>query len=135
MSEIDKESQEKIALSEKSVEILVAKLIPTSQYFEARFDALEQKFDYKIDGLQLQINQLKESQDILKKDMDKRFEQVDKRFEQMNEKLDRILERIDTKIDNGLRENRTQSMRLFTFAMTFSAISVAGMFGKVLGLF
>ena len=166
-----------IVVNEKTLEILVAKFIPTSQYFEERFKSLEDKFDYKFEFVQHQINEIREGQKLLKEDMDnrfeevnkrfeevnkrfeqvdkrfeqvnKRFEQVDKRFEQinkkfeqvdkkfelMNDKLDRILERIDTKIDNGLRENRTQAFRLFSFAMTFSAISLIGMMGKVFGLF
>ena len=71
----------------------------------------------------------------LKADMDKRSEQVDKRFQQVDDKLDKILERIDRRIDEGLRENRVQSMRMFTFAMTFSAISMIGLVGKMMKLF
>ena len=145
-------SQEKqtneVVLNEKSMEVLIAKFIPTSQYFEERFNSLESKFDYKFEFLQHQINQLNEGQKALKEDMDQRFEQVNKRFEQIDKKferidkkfeqvdikLDRILERIDTKIDNGLRENRSQSMRLFTFAMTFSAISMIALLGKLFGV-
>ncbi|MEJ5242995.1 MAG: hypothetical protein WHT64_05465, partial [Desulfomicrobiaceae bacterium] len=85
--------------------------------------------------------------------VDKRFEQVDaqfdavreeikhledrmgKRFEQMDSKLDKLIERIDRRIDEGLRENRSQMMRMFTFAMTFSAISMIGLIGKMLQLF
>jgi len=43
------------------------------------------------------------------------------------DKLDKILERIDRRID--------ESMRMFTFAMTFSAISMIGLVGKMLKLF
>jgi len=64
----------------------------------------------------------------LKADMDKRFQQVD-------DKLDKILDRIDRRIDEGLRENRAQSMRMFTFAMMFSAISMIGLVGKMMKLF
>jgi phage shock protein A len=71
----------------------------------------------------------------LKADMDKRSEQVDKRFQQVDDKLDKILDRIDRRIDEGLRENRAQSMRMFTFAMTFSAISMIGLVGKMMKLF
>ena len=71
----------------------------------------------------------------LKADMDKRSEQVDKRFQQIDDKLDKILERIDRRIDEGLRENRVLSMRMFTFAMTFSAISMIGLVGKMMKLF
>ena len=67
--------------------------------------------------------------------VNKQFEQVDKRFQQVDDKLDKILERIDRRIDEGLRENRVQSMRMFTFAMTFSAISMIGLVGKMMKLF
>jgi len=162
MSEDDKNTEKKseISINEKTIEILIARLIPTSQYFEVRFDNLEQKFDYKFEGLndkfeglndkfdQLsrsqenlktdmdkRFEQVSKSQENLKTDMDKRFEQVDKRFEQVDLKLDKILERIDRRIDEGLRETRGQTFRLFTFAMTFSAISMVGMLGKLFNLF
>ena len=60
---------------------------------------------------------------------------MEERFGQMDQKLDKILERIDTRIDGGLQENRRQSFQLFAFAMTFSAISMAGMLGKLFNLF
>jgi chromosome segregation ATPase len=152
-------SDDGVLINEKSMEILVAKFIPTSQYFERSFEVL-----------QTQIGDLKDGQKDLKREMDrrfeqvdkrfeqvdkrfeqidkrfeqidkrfeqidKRFEQVDKRFEQINVKLDTIIERMDTKIDAGLRENRAMSFKLFSFAMVFSAISMAGLLGKLTGLF
>jgi hypothetical protein len=54
---------------------------------------------------------------------------------QVEDKLDKLIERIDRRIDEGLRENRSQMVRLFTFAMTFSAISMIGLIGKMLKLF
>ena len=110
---------------------------------------LERRSDSLIEGqrnlkedVERQIESVRDGQKELKADMDKRFgqvdkrfEQVDKRFEQINEKLDKILERVDVKIDAGLRENRAISIRLFTFAMLFSAISMAGFLAKMMGLF
>ena len=86
-------------------------------------------------GLSLDRKTMDERFIAMQSDMDKRFEQVDgrftslkadmdKRFQQVDDKLDNILDRIDRRIDEGLRENRAQSMRLFTFAMMFSAISM-----------
>ena len=71
----------------------------------------------------------------IKLEMDKRFEQVDKRLDQINAKLDTIIERVDVKIDAGLRENRSLTVKLFSFAMIFSAISMAGLLAKMMGLF
>ncbi len=34
-----------------------------------------------------------------------------------------------------LRENRAMSIRLFSFAMVFAAISMAGLFARITGLF
>jgi hypothetical protein len=56
-------------------------------------------------------------------------------YMQIEDKLDKILERIVRRIDDGLRENRAQAMRMFTFAMTFSAISMFGLGGKMFKLF
>ena len=93
MSDDDKNTEKKseISINEKTIEVLIARLIPTSQYFEVRFDNLEQKFDYKFEGLNYKFeglndkfkglndkfDQLSRSQENLKTDMDKRFEQVD----------------------------------------------------------
>ncbi|WP_028571476.1 hypothetical protein [Desulfonatronum lacustre] len=162
MSEVQNSSEKSgdMVINEKTIEALIVRFIPTSQYFEKRFDHLEDKFDYKFDILNDKFKQLETSQQALKVDMDrrfeqvessqqalkaemnrrfeqvdKRFEQVDQRFQQVDAKLDKIIERIDKRIDEGLRENRAQSFRLFTFAMTFSAISMVGMLGRLFNVF
>ena len=116
----NKKDQKDISIDKKELNLLVANIIPTSRYFEICFDYLQK-----------QIDELKEGQKEIRADMsrrfeqvDKRFEQVDKRFDQVNAKFDTIIERMDTKIDTGLRENRAISIRLFTFATVFSAISM-----------
>jgi len=145
-----------VVLNEKNFEVLVAKFVPTSQYFERSFQMIQNQLaDFKEDQKELKadinrrfqevdskIVDLREGQKDLKVDMDKRFEQVDKRFEQVdhrfdqvNAKLDTIIERMDVKIDAGLRETRSMSIRLFSFAMIFSAISMAGFLAKMTGLF
>ena len=159
-----------ILINEKSMEVLVAKFIPTSQYFERSFEVLQTKIGDLKDaqkGLKQDMNQRFAEVDVrsieLKTDInlrfeqvdkrfeqvdkrfeqvDKRFEQVDKRFEQVNKrfdkienKLDTLIDKIDIKIDSGLRENRNISIRLFTFAMIFSAVSMAGLLSKVINLF
>ncbi len=134
-----------VSVSQKELSLLVTNIIPTSKYFELRFD-----------NMQGQIEDLKAGQKEIRQEMDKRFEQVDKRFEQVdkhfeqvdkrfeqvnnrfeqvNSKLDQIMERIDVKIDTGLREGRQLTVKLFSFAMVFSAISMAGLLAKMTGLF
>ena len=167
-----------LSLDQKTMDVLVANIIPTSKYFEVRFDHLQ----YQVGELKAGQKNLLEVMDkrftamqsdmdrrftAMQDDMDKRFEQVekrfeqvekrfeqidkrfeqvdgrfaslkadmDKRFQQVDDKLDKILDRIDRRIDEGLRENRAQSMRMFTFAMTFSAISMIGLVGKMMKLF
>ena len=149
MSTSKEEEPKGVTLDQKAIEILVANIIPTSKYFESRFDNLQ----YQVNEIKDDIKNLESRMDKRFEQVDKRFEQVDKRFEQVDQrfvemkagmdkrfqqvedKLDKIIERIDRRIDEGLRENRAQSMRMFTFAMTFSAISMLGLIGKMLKLF
>jgi phage shock protein A len=101
------------------------------EHVDKRFEQIDKRFE-QVDGRFEQVDGRFSS---LKADMDKRSEQVDKRFQQVDDKLDKILDRIDRRIDEGLRENRVLSMRMFTFAMTFSAISMIGLVGKMMKLF
>ena len=150
------EKNDGIVINEKGMEILIAKFVPTSQYFERSFELLRSQIDGVKEGqrdlkkdIDRRFEEVNENQKLLRSDMDKRFEQVDKRFEQVdkrfdqvdkrfeqiNMKLDTLIDRGDIKIDSGLRENRTMSFKLFSFAMVFSAISMAGFLGKISGLF
>ncbi|MFH1097022.1 MAG: hypothetical protein V1749_05945 [Candidatus Desantisbacteria bacterium] len=147
------EKEEGLMLDKKTMDVLITNIIPTSKYFEVRFDHLQQQMDLKFgylqqqinvkfDHLQQQVDDVKSGVKSLEDKMDKRFEQVDKRFdkidkrfEQIDVKLDKLIERVDVKIDAGLRENRALTTRLFTFAMTFAAISMAGLIGKMLEIF
>ena len=167
-----------LPVNQETLDILVANIIPTSKYFETRFDHLESRvnriqddlidfrsdvdkrfsemktdvdkrfsemktdMNHRFDAMHESVNLRFEQVDRRFEQVDKRFEQVDKRFEQIdrrfdqvNQKLDTIIERLDVKIDNGLRENRALSIRLFSFAMVFAAISMAGLFARMTGLF
>lgn len=149
-----------LTLDQKAIDVLVANIIPTSKYFESRFDNLqyqvneikddiknlETRMDKRFEQVDGQFAAVRHEIKDLETRMDKRFEQVDarfvtlqtdmeKRFQQVDDKLDKLIDRIDRRIDEGLRENRSQMLRLFTFAMTFSAISMMGLIGKMLKLF
>lgn len=156
-----------VVMNEKSMEVLIAKFIPTSQYFEARFDHLQYQvdeikngigklqldmdkrfdnmqsgIDKRFDNIQSemdnrfeQVDKRFEQVDKRFEQVDKRFEQIDKRFEQIDAKLDKVLDRIDVKIDRGLAENRSTTIKLFSFAMIFSAISMTGLLGKFANIF
>ena len=73
---MNEDRQNEVVINEKSMEILVAKFIPTSQYFERSFDMLQE-----------QLKENKEELRDFKQVVDKRFEQVDKRFEQVNDSI------------------------------------------------
>jgi len=149
-----------LTLDQKTIDVLVANIIPTSKYFESRFDNLqyqvneikddiknlETRMDKRFEQVDAQFAAVRNEIKDLETRMDKRFEQVDarfvslqadmdKRFQQVDDKLDKLIDRIDRRIDEGLRENRSQMMRMFTFAMMFSAISMMGLIGKMLKLF
>ncbi len=181
---MSEEKNENFLINEKSMEVLITKFIPTSQYFERsfemlqnqiidlrngqkelkldidrRFEQVDQRFGQvdqrfeQVDKRFDQVDQRFEQVDKRFEQVEKRFEQVDKRFDQialgqkeikaemdqkfsqLNDKLDTIIARMDVKIDAGLRENRMMSIRLFSFAMVFSAISMAGLLAKMTGLF
>ena len=128
---------------------LIAGFFPNTKYFDSRFDLLQvqidesrrnqeqikdQLKDFKGDT-DKRFEQIKDQLKDFKGDTDKRFEQVDHRFQRLEDKIDNLIERIDVKVDGGLKENRNLTVRLFTFALSFSLVAVIGMFGKLFGLF
>ncbi|MBF0296746.1 MAG: hypothetical protein HQL96_16300 [Magnetococcales bacterium] len=96
-----------------------------------RFNHIHREMDQRFE----QVDRRFEQVDRRFEQMDRRFEQMDKRFEQLDSKLERLLERIDVRIDGGLRENRSLTIRLFSFTLMFSVISVTGLFAKMFHLF
>ena len=129
--------QEQVKLPQ-DFQALIAGFFPNTKYFDSRFDLLQ----VQIDELRRNQGQIKEQVKDFKDNTDKRFDHVDKRFEQVDhrfqrleDKIDNLIERIDVKVDGGLKENRNLTIRLFTFALSFSLIAVIGMFGKLFGLF
>ena len=123
---------------EQSDEILKGFKSDVDKRFEQSGEILKgfkSDIDKRLEQVDKRFEQVDGRFSSLKADMDKRSEQVDKRFQQVDDKLDKILDRIDRRIDEGLRENRVLSMRMFTFAMTFSAISMIGLVGKMMKLF
>jgi archaellum component FlaC len=108
-----------VVMNEKSMEILITKLVPTSQYFERSFEMLNGKIDdfkieqreyhreyhgrfVQIDDRFNQIDKRFEQVDKRFNQIDKRFEQVDKRFNQIDKRfnqIDKRFEQVDNKID------------------------------------
>jgi len=125
---MEENKQTEVVINEKSMEILVAKFIPTSQYFERSFEMLqrqleEQRLDQKefkisidrrFEQVDAQITDFKndvnkrfeqfdEKITDFKKDVDKRFEQVDKRFEQVDKRFEQVDKRFE-QIDNRFKQ-------------------------------
>ena len=106
---MEENKQTEVVINEKSMEILVAKFIPTSQYFERSFEMLQRQLeDQRLDQKEFKISidrrfeQVDEKITEFKKDVDKRFEQVDKRFEQVDkrfEQIDKRFEQIDKRFE------------------------------------
>jgi len=155
-NEIKQQEQTKLP---QDFQALIAGFFPNTKYFDSRFDLLQVQIDdsrRNQDQIKEQIRDFKKDTERRFEQVDKRFEQIDKRFEQVNkrfeqvdkrfeqvdnrfqrleDKIDTLIERIDVKIDTGLKENRNLTVRLFTFALSFSLVAVLGMFGKLFGLF
>ncbi len=133
MSKSENIEEKMVSVNQKELSLLVTNIIPTSKYFELRFDNMQDQISELKEGqkeIRLEMDRRFERVDKRFEQVDKRFEQVDKRFDQVNVKLDQIMERIDVKIDTGLQEGRMLTVKLFSFAMVFSAISMAGFLAK-----
>jgi len=118
MSEEKKE--EGLTLDKRTLDVLVANIIPTSKYFEIRFDHMQE-----------QIDDLKVDLKDFRGDVDKRFEQVDKRFEQIIASIDRLGDKLEHRDEN----QRSFTLRMFTIAIGISVIGALGTFLKSLGVF
>lgn len=90
---MEKSKQNEVVINEKSMEILVAKFIPTSQYFERSFDMLQQ-----------QLKETRDEQKEFRYTVDRRFTQTDNKIdsfkEELDKKIDNLKDELDNKIDN-----------------------------------
>jgi len=143
MSEEKKE--EGLTLDKRTMDVLVANIIPTSKYFEIRFDHMQEQ----IDDLKVDLKDFRgdvdKRFDNIKTDMDKRFEQVDKRFEQVDKRFEQVdkrfeqiiasIDRLGDKLEHRDENQRSFTLRMFTIAISISIIGVLGAFLKSLGVF
>jgi len=122
----EEKNEEGLTLDKKTMDVLVANIIPTSKYFEVRFDHLQAQIDdFKVD--------LKD----FRYDVDKRFEQVDKRFEQVDKRFEQIIASIDRlgdKLDHRDEKQRAFTLRMFTIAISISILGALGAFLKSFGV-
>ena len=101
------------------MDVLVASIIPTSKYFEVRFD-----------HMQGQIDDIRSDIKDFRGNVDKRFEQVDKRFEQIIASIDRL----GDKLEHRDEKQRAFTLRMFTIAIGISILGALGAFLKSLGV-
>ena len=140
--------EEGLTLDKRTMDVLVANIIPTSKYFEVRFDHMQSQMDdfrgdlkdfrgdvdKRFDTMKSDVDK---RFDDMKSDMDKRFEQVDKRFEQVDKRFEQIIASIDRlgdKLDHRDEKQRYFTMRMFTIAISISILGALGAFLKSLGV-
>ena len=144
----DNSGEEVLTLDKRTMEVLVANIIPTSKYFEVRFDHMQgqiddikgdikdfrgdvdqrfQKVDSRFDEVKTEMDRRFEAAKV---DMDKRFEQVDKRFEQIISSIDRLGDKLDYRDE----KQRGFTLRLFTIAIGISILGALGAFLKTMGV-
>ena len=106
------EEEPSLTLDKKTVDVLVAQIIPTSKYFEARFD-----------HMQGQIDDFKDNLKEFRGDVNKRFDQVISSIERLGDKLDYRDEK-----------QRGFTLRMFTIAIGISILGALGAFLKSMGI-
>jgi len=145
----DEEIEKGLTLDKKTIEVLVAQVIPTSKYFEVRFDHMQDqinglRYDLKefkgdvgkrFDSMNADMNQrferVDQRFDSMKADMDQRFAQADKRSEQIIASIDRLTDKLDYRDE----KQRSFTLRMFTISIGISVAGVLGVFLKIFGVF
>ncbi len=152
-------SGEEALLRQQTVDLLVANIIPTTKYFESRFDFLqhqinqlgegqkrfEETMNRRFEQTHTEIKEFKADVDKRFEQVDKRFEQVDKRFEQVDKRFEQVdkrfeqiiasLDRLSDKLDRRDVEQRHFTIRMFTVAISISFLGVLGVLLKMVGVF
>ena len=125
------EKNEKLTLNRETVDILVANVIPTTKYFELRFDTMQDqinRIEKQNDKLRIDMDN---KFDAMRNDVDKRFEQVDKRFEQVISSIDRLTDVLEGRD----REQRSFTLKMFMISISISVLGVLGVILKIAGVF
>jgi hypothetical protein len=129
----DTNEEASLTLDKKTVDVLVAHIIPTSKYFEARFDHMQGQ----IDHLSENIRDFRSDVDRRFEGVNQRFEQVDKRFEQVDKRFEQVIASIDRladKLDYRDEKQRGFTLRMFTIAIGISILGALGAFLKSMGI-
>lgn len=141
-----------LPVNQETLDILVANIIPTSKYFEVRFDHLESRVERIQSDLIIFRKDIGKDLDEFKSNVDKRFEQVvnrfgqvDKRFEQVDKRFEQVdkrfeqmilsIDRLTDKLENRDEHQRSFILRMFTISITISIFGATGAFLKALSVF
>ena len=137
----DKEDETSLTLDKKTVDVLVAQVIPTSKYFEIRFDHMQDQMDRFSDDLKDFRGDVNKRFDVMKDGVDRRFDDmtgdIDKRFEQVDKRFEQVIasiERLGDKLDYRDEKQRGFTLRMFTIAIGISILGALGAFLKSMGI-
>lgn len=123
-------NEEGLTLDKRTMDVLVANVIPTSKYFEVRFDHMQSQIDDIKSDIKDFRGDVDKRFDETRADFNKRFEQVDKRFEQVIASIDRLGDKLDYRDE----KQRFFTLRMFTIAIGISILGALGAFLKSLGV-
>jgi archaellum component FlaC len=140
--------EKEITLNKETVDVLVTNIIPTTKYFETRFDFMQHQIDETNNG----IRKLEQNMNERFEQVDKRFEQVDKRFEEidrdirdlrgivgtLSEKIFELTTEVKTSVRDYIIERdryydrKFNNLRMFMVAIL---VGIGGLFLKLIGFF
>jgi chromosome segregation ATPase len=90
MAEKTKKETKELTLNKETIDVLVANIIPTTKYFEVRFDFMQ----HQIDETNKNIKNLDEKLNSLEERMNRKFDEVDKQLGQTNKNIEKLEERM-----------------------------------------
>jgi CRISPR/Cas system-associated exonuclease Cas4 (RecB family) len=142
------EKKKSLTLNQETIDVLVANVIPTTRYFEARFDLMQ----VQTDEMKKNIRDLEERMNQRFEQVDRRFEQVDKKFEQIDadirgvregmatltDKVSELTVEVKTSVRDYIIERdryydrKFNNLRVFVIALL---VGVGGLFLKAIGFF
>ena len=144
-----------LKINKQTIDLLIANVIPTTKYFESRFDHMQFQIDrvnHDINTFKLSVEKSFDNVDqrfeamqgnmdqrfeAMQGNMDQRFEKVDQRFEKIDQRFEKIIfsiDRLTDKLDGRDERQRNFTLRMFTIAVSISIIGVMGAFLKAIGI-
>jgi len=158
---IDEMSKNQVTMQQKLEKVSTNQEIMQNQMRDMKIDMDRRFSETRVDMLDRfsLVDKRFEQVDKRFEQVDKRFEQVDKRFEQVDKQLQIIVEKIDERFnrfddkfddrfdkiddkfdkigqDQDYRDDRQRrfTLRMFSIAISFSSLSVVGVFLKIMNV-